>query len=390
MPIRYLQIQPQIKKFGEQSRLAMHTREQQLALAMQTLRQCGGDTNALSLRIQSILASGNRNLRFALPTHEPANGFFSAQAVQNHITVLAADGSQIEPDRHAALLFALINIGIFHLAPGSGSTPQESVLTTLLDFSEVNDNDHALDEDLLSLKRDLMERQELVKAAAKATGLVLALTDGPLELYHEPQQDQRMKEPFNLYLNSLRELASQGVIAAGYVDKPRADLVTRMLELVLIQDINRVGQERPLRGISDADLFSSLLAPHQRSALFGMHSSSSRYYHDELELHFFYLNVGREGHAWIARVEVPAWVVRDNEQVNLLQQVLLEQTCIMGSKPYPYALHRAHEIALVTYEEKRQLETQLLRELQTAGLPLQIQSHKSSAKQLARRKRNPR
>ena len=390
MPIRYLEIQPQIKEYGKQSLLAWQTREQQLALAIQTLKQSSKDVNVLPDCIRSVLATGGRNLRFALPTHEPMDSVFSARVGQDSFTVLAVDGSQIEPDPHAAILFALINIGIFHLAPGSGSAPQETIQSILLDFNEVNDSDHVLDEDFLSLKRDLMERQALVKAAAQTSGLVVALTDGPLELYHEPQQDQKMKEPFNLYLNSLRDLANQGVIVAGYVDKPRADLVTRMLELVLLQDIAQAGQERPLRGITDADLFSSLLAPQQRSALFGMHSSSSRYYQEELELHFFYLNVGREGHAWIARVEVPAWVAKDNDQISQLQQVLLEQSHIMGSKPYPYALHRAHEIALVTFEEKERLEMQLLRELQTAGLPLRTQSHKSSAKLLSRRKRNPR
>lgn len=390
MPIRYVEIQPQIKEYGRQSLLARKTREQQLGLAIQTLKQISKDPTKLAERIQSVLATGGRNLRFALPTTEALDNAFSAQVGQQSLAVLAADGSQIEPDPHAAILFALINIGIFQLKPGSGENPQETIQTTLLDFNEVNDSHHPLDEDFLSLKRDLMERQALVQKATQTAGLVVALTDGPLELYHEPQQDQRMKEPFNLYLISLRELASQGVITAGYVDKPRADLVTRMLELVLLQDISRAGQERPLRGIADADLFSTLLAPHKRSAIYGMHSSSSPYYQQELELHFFYLNVGCEGHAWIARVEVPAWVARDSDQVNQLQQVLLEQSCIMGSKPYPYALHRAHEIALVTFEEKRQLEMRLLRELQIAGMPMQIQSHKSSAKQLFRRKRNTR
>lgn len=370
--------------------LAHKTREQQLELAIQTLKQCTGDETILTECIQSALTTGGRNLRFALPTLEPLDGVFSARADQSSLTVLAADGSQIEPDPHAAILFALINIGIFQLTPGSGAKPQETIQTILLDFNEVNDSHHVLDEDFLSLKRNLMERQALVKKAEQTAGLVVALTDGPLELYHEPQQDQRMKEPFNLYLNSLRELANQGVITAGYVDKPRADLVMRMLELALLEDTSRAGQDRPLRGITDADLFSTLLAPQQRSAIFGMHSSSSPYYQQELELHFFYLNVGCEGHAWIARVEVPAWVASDSQQINQLQQVLLEQSRIMGSKPYPYALHRAHEIALVTFEEKRQLEMRLLRELQITGIPAPIQSHKSSAKQLIRRKRNTR
>lgn len=388
MPIHYLQLQPQIKEYGRLGLLARRTREQQLSLALETLHKCSADPSNLQNRLRSLLAAGSRNLRFALPSREPLAAAFTLSTDAASLTLLAADGSQIEPNPHAAILFALVNIGIFTFSPASGSAPQEIIQTTLLDFNEVNNADHGLNADLLSLKRDLMERQALVKEAAHTRGLVMTLTDGPLELYHEPQQDEKMKEPFNLYLNSLRELASQGVITAGYVDKPRADLVVRMLELALLKDNAQAGQERPLQGVSDADLFATLLVSQQRSALFGIHSSSSRFYRDELELYFFYLNVGRPDQPWIVRVEVPAWVAGDDEQLGQLQRVLLDQSLLMGSKPYPYALHRAHEIALVTFEEKRELEARLLREMQSAGLPLNLPSHKSSAKLLARRKRN--
>ena len=103
----------------------------------------------------------------------------------------------------------------------------------------------------------------------------------------------------------------------------------------------------PLRGVSDRWLYGEktnpLLGPGERSAVFAIQSKSEKYYKGVLGLHFFYLNVGTEGHPWPVRVEIPKWVADDPEKLNLLHAVLVDQCRMMGSKPYPYLLHRAHE-----------------------------------------------
>ena len=63
------------------------------------------------------------------------------------------------------------------------------------------------------------------------------------------------------------------------------------------------------------------------------------------------------------RVEIPKWVADDKEKLDLLHGVLVEQCRMMGSKPYPYLLHRAHETAVVKNEEKQQIENMLAMEL---------------------------
>jgi hypothetical protein len=75
------------------------------------------------------------------------------------------------------------------------------------------------------------------------------------------------------------------------------------------------------------------------------------------------LNVGTLGHPWPVRVEVPQWVAEDKAKLELLHAVLIEQCNMMGSKPYPYLLHRAHETAVVRREEKDQVEQLLAMEL---------------------------
>jgi hypothetical protein len=144
-----------------------------------------------------------------------------------------------------------------------------------------------------------------------------------------------------------------------------------------------------LLGVTDRWLFGDrqnpLLGPGQRSAVFALQSRAEKSYQGVLSLHFFYVNVGSEGHPWIARVEVPKWVAGDLEKLGLLHAVLIDQCRTMGPKPYPYLLHRAHETAVVSQDEKAQVEALLLRELRSSGDEVDEGSYKQSAKDLPKR-----
>jgi len=174
------------------------------------------------------------------------------------------------------------------------------------------------------------------------------------------------------------------VIAAGYVDRPRADLLVRLLELLLIENgrWNEAGRVRPLKRVLDAHLFHAILQPGQRSAVFGIQSPSTAKFTEDLALHFFYLNVGRAGRPALARVEIPAWVARARGMVDLLHAALLAQCRLMGSHPYPYALHRAHETAVVTFAEKERIEEMMVGEYLRQGISVEGRSNKQSAKDL--------
>jgi hypothetical protein len=158
--------------------------------------------------------------------------------------------------------------------------------------------------------------------------------------------------------------------------------VVRLLELTTIADeqLSKAGQLRPLIGISDAEIFSRILLPDERSAIFRLQSKSAARFTDALAIHFFYLNVGRDGKAKIARVEIPEWVTQHPDQIDLVQQQLLIQCRQMGSRSYPYILHRSHEIALVSFEERKRL----LNMLQIEYLNQGVQSGETSEKQEAK------
>ncbi len=177
-------------------------------------------------------------------------------------------------------------------------------------------------------------------------------------------------------------MAELQLITAGYVDKPRSDLVVRLLELLISSETEITKNQRRLTGIADAVIFADLLQPGERSTVFGLQSASTHQFQGDLALHFFYLNVGRSGKPQIARVEVPAWVTKNPANIDIIQHALLTQCRQMGSKSYPYILHRAHETAMVSFDERNQLLNLLQIEMLNQGQTVGETSNKQQAKNL--------
>ncbi|MEJ5201624.1 MAG: DNA double-strand break repair nuclease NurA, partial [Anaerolineales bacterium] len=332
-----------------------------------------------------LASERNSGLRCAVPLIEPLNQSIPRPVLHEKIVLLAADGSQIEPDRHAQVEFAEVNVGVIRMLPRQGEPPHEMIRSWLLYGNQLYCSGGIISGDLLALMRDLYERRTLAELAATEQLPVVTLTDGTLELFREPKEQADFQQPFQDYLGALRELARLSVATAGYVDKPRADLVVRLLELVLLptEQLAHAGRIRPLLGVTDADLFFPLLKPGERSAIFAIQSRSASSFPDALALHFFYLNVGREDKPWLARVEVPAWVVQNSALLNRVHAVLIEQCDCITGKRYPYALHRAHEIAVVTREEKLQVEAMLISEMRRLEVEVGSPSYKQSLKDLS-------
>jgi hypothetical protein len=240
-------------------------------------------------------------------------------------------------------------------------------------------------EGLVALKRDLAERRKLLALSKEYPAPLVTLTDGPLQLWEARESDEVLgyEKALKDYLEVLSRMQAGGVITGGYVDKPSSNLLVRLLEVADTPEaeLSAIHDRHPFLGVTDLWLFDQLLQPGERSALFALQARSKAVYSGSLALHFFYLNVGRPGHPWPVRVEVPAWVTEDGAKVDLLQTVLLEQCAILGAKPFPYVLHRAHEVAVVTLQEKQQIEQMLAIELRKTGGEVGETSAKQAAKE---------
>jgi hypothetical protein len=389
MPVNYQDIQGQIKKMGEL--------EPQRLQALNALRvQASGLLAAHNSNIDTLqdwvkqAATKNQNLRCAVPVAEPLMAHFPPPPMPPQVVILAADGSQINPSRHDSVPFGVVNVGVFRMAPGMDQVPSEMVHSELITGDDLyTPNGGAIGEEVVALRRDLAERQMLANLAAQehkdTPGItVAALTDGPLEPFvRDPLGRDDLGPLYTDYLAALRSVANPLTATAGYVDKPRSDLLVRLLELVTLAQsgrIDRAGHERSLPGVTDAGLLADILQPGERSAIFALQSRTAQTFADEIAIHFFYLNVGREGIPSLVRVEIPRWVAENETLTGMLHAVLIEQCRVLGNRPYPYALHRSHEVAIVRFEEKDQLKTMIEMELRNRGVEIGGPSNKQATK----------
>lgn len=393
MAIDFQQIYAKIKEIGAGARQRRERIDGLRRHARGLLEQFAGELDYLRERVERA-GEKDANLRCARPVAERLDAHYPAPASVMDTTLIAADGSQISPDRHAAVQFCLINVGAIVLRMNSGEPPEIITESELLYGDELETQAGPMTDGMVALRRDLRERTKLEELSQGIKGAVVTFTDGPLELWGAKDEEaQAYHAALDAYLTVLSRLQSRGVITAGYVDKPAADLAVRLLELATAtpEQLENLREFSPLRGVSDRWLYGErerpLLAPGERSAVFAMQSNSDKFYKGPLSLHFFYLNVGSQGHPYPVRVEIPKWVADDKEKLDLLHAVLLEQCRMMGSKPYPYLLHRAHETALVKQEEKQQIEQMLLLELRRRDAEMDEISGKQSAKGLKGRTR---
>ena len=291
-------------------------------------------------------------------------------------SVLAVDGSHIDVERHLAMHCSLMNIGVCQLEYGSNpsvaltntpylaAAPEERRLVD----PQSRHRSVLVEGPLLGIKRSV---EEVAALAHHAPDLpegqpALALVDGSLILwqltgtgpppgrYPEYVRKSFLEDGLLASLERLRGLARAHALAVGgYISLPGSSEVVNTLreEASLSDDAEE---------ITDRELFARMLAPGERSALFGSRVSVVRdYYGSSHAVCFFYLNAGEE----IARVEVPAWVAGDATLLELTHGLLLDQ-CRRG-QGYPVALQEAHEQAVINgadREEFRRMVEELLAE----------------------------
>jgi hypothetical protein len=390
MSLDFQQVRQKVKELGEKARLREQTLKDLRQLACDLL---SNQTQEIEFLRQKVLQASlfDPGLRCARPVREAVDAHFSLPPLPEQASIVAVDGSQIYPDRHAEVHYGMINVGAIQMRVGFSDAPQTRVDCEVIYGDGLYTDSGMITEEALNLKRDLQERTILVKMAAQAPSPVITFTDGPLELWGAKgggdEGASEYKRSLDHYLKALEQLFDLNAITAGYVDKPGADLVVRLLEVAKIPqgELKEIKKSHPLRGVTELDIYKDLLMAGERSAVFAMQSQSAKFYEGELGLHFFYLNVGRQEHPHLARVEIPAWVAEQPLMLDQLHATLVDQCRVMGNRPYPYLLHRAHETARVTLEEKEQVTQMIIMELRGRGVFTGEKSPKQSSKELVGR-----
>ena len=385
MPVNLIDIQKSLPEFASQAKAHSEAEKIYLHELERVLSANAGRLDEIK-RIVAREMDTNSRLRCAVPVDEDLNAAIPVGELSEQVALLAADGSQINPSRHARVPFCVINIGAVEMVRGSGQMPRVYQESHLLDYDRTTLPDTGLiSEGSVALKRDLAERQKLAEWSADLPHPAIAMIDGPLELYRDVQQTSEFDRIAGEFRAVLEKFQKKNVFLLGYVDKPGSDLLVSLLELIgrsnktLSPDFPTA---RPVRVVDTALFENVLMNPGERSAMFSVESQRSGDLGSDQQVHFFFMNVGTDEFQHLARVEIPAWVAAEKENIALIQAALLDQTRMLGSKPYPYLLHRSHEVAMVSMDEHRRVEEMIISEFMREHLPIGSPSQKQAVKDL--------
>lgn len=297
------------------------------------------------------------------------------------VTVIAADGSVMPPDRHSPIRFYILNTGWVRLRYGDVPAFDHGVRTEVRyryeDLYFNGDPAHPVEGGLLSALMLVSELQALRQAAEMGRPPVVGLLDGTMILWAIQSEPDEIREAvLGAYLRELDWFAENRIPVAGYISSPGSFDVSNTLRVYLCPQPSRECQMcyteeslrlcRELRYIHDAQLYRTELAPGERTCLFRSQSHILAHY-GRHEIYFCYLHTGEE----IARLEIPAWVAQDQKLLGLTHAVVADQCRRSGMQPpYPPALHEAHEQAVLSFADRERVYLLLEDALSQQGYPV--------------------
>ncbi|MDX1413696.1 MAG: DNA double-strand break repair nuclease NurA [Candidatus Promineifilaceae bacterium] len=397
MTLEFEQLNPALDRMAEELGQRQGWQEIRLEQLLQALNENATAWAEISEKIERVISiTDEKYYRAAVPLHHsrPLNQGIPPTDPPQTATIVACDGSQIVPDRHAPFLYYLINVGIIAYYHGSRLPPDVQSLPTLKypgteEFEE--DDQFSLSSALVNLRRDRKEIESLaltLESLRPHPGPRLAILDQRLLYWPASglpgREGPRVVEAWQQAMTRIRKL---GASLAGYIDRPGKRSVLTMLDSLKIDHPHFRPAELYLSthfaGLSDVDLYELILKSGERSPVFveiSQHNNAFRASDKENEVCFFYLRTG-EGSRVLARVDIPMWVARDESQVSDIHALIYDQCQILGS--YPYVITRADEIAVVTRRDQEELENRIALRLADLGIGVSMTA-KQQSKELAR------
>jgi len=390
MGLKLNQLTEEVNALGTNAAERLAELNEQLPHALAALTSLGVADAELRARISK---AGNRWPGADVPedSREPVGARFPCPPHPAELNVLGADGSQIYPDRHGSALYYVINIGSIAYPHGRNEPPV--IFADPHVYYEETDlygdeGEGQIPGAIIDGRRDAAELGELARLALERKGEpTVALVDNGLILWLALQLPDRHKRQVEKvladYLGYLNALQISGAAVAGFVGRPRNVNVLALLhlsELPLNQINDDTLRANRYRGLTDLLVFERLLQPGERSALFINNSPVNQrdFANHGHQIYFYYLNVGRTDVPEIARVEVPEWVVKDQAKLDLVHAAIVEQCRVPNG--FPYVLVRAHELAVVTMEEREAFDQMVQGALIQRGIFSRI-SQKAQTKQ---------
>lgn len=409
MSLEFNKLFEQVRKMGDMLSHLDFDVSDKLALAIQRFEEAD-NLDEIREKIRVVRGPEVSGYRGAAPMDEPGsediNMTYPVPAMPPSATLIAADGSQIYPNEQAPVHYYLLNIAAFIYYHGYDHTPIPASYPDLAYHkSQVHDvNKQLISPRTVDARRTVAEMRLLADQAwalfrEGAPQPLITIFDNHLLFWANADvtdAGQILKD----YQTALGQLRDANAILCGYIDSPsRSRTVLRLLylnslkseaEIIAKQKLLEIGGD--LEGLRDIHLFQAVLQPGERSAIMVSNSPRNFEYRQKnpsFEIAFFYMKVFNGYQTAIARVDIPMWVARDKTAVDALHAMLLSQCQMQGRTPYPYALTRADELAVVTSKDKRKLEELIMLELRKQGIKPNELPAKAASKRAARSDKRP-
>lgn len=396
MALEYEKITDEIEQMARSTYRHQQEREVRVEMALRKLNAQATSWELIASCLESAIGELTlKKFRAARPLDdiEPLNAALDPPSLPDRATLMAADGSQVLPDRHAAYLYSLINVGVVVYFHGQGEAPAQFSRPSL-DYPgrQGTTIEHFTDSStVVGMRRDQAEIEILAKTAweyrQQAQPLVAVLDQRLLYWPVVGTSDDEGRRVLEAWQEAMTSMQGSGCLLAGYIANPGKQSVLTMLDTLDFEtpgfDKQRLEQRDPTPGLTDATVFSHLLKPGQRSKIFIDISQHNEDFRDRDRLNevcFFYLNPGRSGKQ-IARVDIPMWVAEDNASVEAVHALIYDQCQILGD--YPYVIARADEIAVVGRHDADNLAIMIDRAMQRQGIFSDVTA-KQGAKEFAR------
>lgn len=370
MTLELNRVAAQVKAMGRSLPKQSAARRETIEQARKLLERFSTEQTALLERISRAEQAQQRSgWSGAVPHTEPLAPAYPLPPCPERVTVIGGDGSQILPDRHAITLYYLINVGSIIYRHGSNLKPETYNPPPRFYYEPAHLFDGAgrlISGSEVNIQRDVAELEVLAQQLPSQPGEpVAALIDGPLTLYIGGDLPASRRDRYvRAYIQTLDRLQQAGAWPAGYIDRPGSDFVLALLHLAGLETgaiTEEALRQNRFRYLSDADLFD-FLAPGQRSAIFALGGEGlEKYSHAGHAPCFFYLNVSSDQSPKLARIEFPAWLLNEPGGLDTLHAVIFRQARLTGG--YPYVLARAHELAVISPEEREAFEMMISLEM---------------------------
>jgi hypothetical protein len=268
--------------------------------------------------------------------------------------VVAADGSQIYPDRHKGTPCFLIQSATVSFSYGMPQVPRVQFDAAPRVFVGHDDQDaYATANDFVDCVREELELMHGASMAHawvadyKCAGRIVVLFDGALIFWHLQHKEQHMRTRYaKRYVQYLMQLYQERIPAVWYTSMPRSKELIHLVQAALWYENQVTPGNVVLTHVFDVDVAHMMVTEGLRTPIFEPRVTLCALYPEPVRPRMLYMHVGAE----IVRLEFPAWVCADEESLSWVCSVVFDQ--IHKGSGYPVALAEAHARAVIHGQDR--------------------------------------